>query len=152
MHLIKLVDRVSQVVPPLEDVDNVKLCVSLPLLASALMSTRRRRCGAKLESSDGLASKLESVAAPLAAYALSLEHSATARSAAVTSLCEIIRTCPSNTSEPLPARLINDIVVPSVQEALNRISVSRNLDGPNSKVQLRDSVFLLAALVSCWSP
>lgn len=112
------------------------------------MSCRRLSLGGKLENSDCVVEKLESIAAPLASYALSSEHYATARSAAVSCLCEIIRGCPLIYSEPLPSRIISETIVPSMQDALNCISSPQDFEGLHCKALFRDSLFLLGALVS----
>jgi hypothetical protein len=112
------------VLPPLSEVDEVKLCVSLPLLAAALGSSDNRSNDVPNDLSvhKSLATMLPS----LVEYALSPNYDNQARSAAVSCLFSIVFHYQPNRTECLAQNIIKDTLAPVLSDTATALHAAKD--------------------------
>jgi hypothetical protein len=133
-HLEKLVSIVSQVLPPLDESDTVKLSVYLPFLSAAIEHAEPPPQG-KPAANDSImeGNYWTSMIPELAQFALSVDNYPSARSHAVASLHAMIsRLIPKK--EPCPSlALLRDVVLPSFQDSLKLVGKETDKRGKRAE-------------------
>ena len=123
-QMAKLLEYVSQVLPPLNDWQSGQLCIALPILSVALSQGASKLSG-QIEDADVFDS-LQSIAPYLTACALSPDVDARARSAGASCLYHIITKFQKpDATECLSRTALSDSVIPCILEAIKDATVGQ---------------------------
>jgi len=132
----EIISVVSNVLPPLDTNDSVKLCVVLPILSKVLSSN-----GKKVGESES--DTLRSIAPYLTEYSLNMENEKSSRSSAASCLFSIVAEHQGNDSQCLALSLLCKFVSPVMMRAANQFIHKQEVSILN---EFMDSIYLAALL------
>ena len=147
-HLERFVSSVSKVLPPLSQKDNIRLSVTLPIIAAILGNPQMR---SKVDEMDAsLLKQLAEMASPIADYALCSEWDPKARSAASSCLFQILLYYQQDKTKCISSSVLKESISPSVIAACNQESESMTDENEeaNSHEAIKTTFDLLAVVGS----
>ena len=144
-HLERFVSSVSKVLPPLSQKDNIRLSVTLPIIAAILGNPQMRSKVDEMGAS--LLKQLEDMASPIADYALCSEWDPKARSAASSCLFQILLYYQKDKTKCISSSVLKESISPSVTAACNQCESMTDESEEAKSFEAIKSTFDLLAVV-----